>query len=208
MGTDGPWMRLAPAWVRDEGVRELPRRWARAPEPWEREHEGAEDTWALEDLPHTLGDLSAAAGVLARFAVLRLVLRAAARLESKTTLEEERRIVSGYVALPGAADAVERRALSTALRLAGPTPPSELCDALVDAAASASARGHESGACALARSAYTLGLERGWATQAARAARAMAAQAEAGGGQRSQRLWRRRAVVLERRARTRGPSQS
>lgn len=194
----GPWARMAPVWTRYEGVRELPRRWERELEPWEEEHRGAEDTTVLDDLPMTAGNLSEAAGVLTRFAVLRLVLRAAAQLERGATLEESRAATGHYVALPDAVGEAERQALATALRLASVDPPPQLYDALLDAATYATERGHDAGARALVRSAYDLALERDAFTQAGRAARMMATMARVGGGRRSYRRWRRRAAVLER----------
>lgn len=196
-----PWTRRAPAWPTDEGVREAPKRWVRDPDPWERDHQSPDDTAVLEDLILTLGNLPGAAGVLARYAALRLTLRAAAGLDRGPVLEEARLDAARYIALPGAAGEVERRALGTAIRLAGRHPPPEIADALVDAATAAARRGHDAGARALGRAAYGLALERDWPAQAARAAHAMADMAREDGSPRAHRRWRRRAAVLECRAR-------
>ena len=195
-----PWTRRAPVWPLDEGVRETPGRWDREPDPWERDHQGPDDTAVLEDLILTLGNLPGAAGVLARYAALRLTLRAAAGLDRGPVLEEARLDAARYIALPGAAGEAERRALGTAIRLASAHPPPEIVDALIAATLAAARRGHDAGARALGRAAYGLALERDWPAQAARAAHAMADMAREDGSPRAHRRWRRRAAVLECRA--------
>lgn len=150
---DGRWTRRPGSWTETVGVRETPRRWDRELEPWEREPSATLELVVLEDLPYTLGDLLAAAAVLARFATLRLVLSAPRVQRGDVEFEGERRAAERYVSLPGAAEPDERDALARAVRLAGRTPPPELCDALVDAARCARRRGHEAGALALGRAA-------------------------------------------------------
>lgn len=197
---ENPFGARRPVWARVVGAGELPRRWSRRPEPWEIEDEPFEGASVLGDLSLAAGDPREAAGVLARYAVLRLVLRAARGATEGRDLVEERAAALEYVDAQENVDGAERRALRAAVRLAGRSPGRVLAMALIGAGVAAARRGHPAGALALYRAGYHLGVERGWTAEAALAAAAIARLAERGGGYWAPRRWRRRAAVLARRA--------
>lgn len=189
----------APRWRRDEGARESSRRGVRQPEPWESCDEHYPGERVLGDLEGLDEDPASAIVVVARFAALQLVLRGAAGETGGGMLALERLAAAAYLARASALSARERRALTLVLDRASQRPTPELADALLAAGTAAEVRGHAAGAHSIYRESYRLSVERGWAAEGARAARAIAALAESAGGRRSARLWRRRAAVLERR---------
>jgi hypothetical protein len=190
----------APRWRRDEGARESSRGGVREPEPWESCDERSPGELVLADLEGLAEDPASAAVVVARFAALQLALRGAAGETGGGMLALERLAAAAYLARAAALSARERRALALVLDRASQRPTPDLADALLAAGTAAEGRGHGAGALALYRESYRLAVERGWAAEGARAARAMAALAESAGARYSPRLWRRRAAVLERRA--------
>lgn len=173
----------------------------RVPEPWEEESESFAGATVLEDLVFTAGDERETAGVLARYAALRLVLRATAGEAGGVDLMDERLAAARYMAVPGAIGVAERRALADVVMMASRLPARSIATRLVDAGKEAERRGAKRGAFALMRSAYALALSRGWTFEAARAAAAIARLAQAEEGVWSTRRWRRRAGLLARRAR-------
>lgn len=187
-----------PSVVREDRPRSARRN---VPEPWEEEAESYAGAKVLEDLVFVAGDVRETAGVLARFAALRLVLRAAAGEVGGVDLMDERTGTARYMAVPGALGSAERRALSDVVLMASRNPERAIATRLVDAGKEAQRRGAKRGAFALMRSAYALALSRGWTLEAARAAAAIAQLAEDEEGVRSTRRWRRRAGILARRAR-------
>jgi hypothetical protein len=155
---------------------------------------------ALADLDDVGRDQGAATRVLARFAVLQLVIQADAGVLAGEALSSDRQMALGYLADSSAFSAGERQALGSVLREASASPVPALPHALLAAGAAAELRGHGAGAWAYYRTAYQIAHAQGWAAEGAAAARAVAALAAAGGGTRSVRLWRRRAQASERRA--------
>ena len=101
-----------PSVVREDRPRSARRN---VPEPWEEEAESYAGAKVLEDLVFVAGDVRETAGVLARFAALRLVLRAAAGEVGGVDLMDERTGTARYMAVPGALGSAERRALDVVL---------------------------------------------------------------------------------------------
>ncbi|HLU24568.1 MAG TPA: hypothetical protein VKZ58_02495 [Longimicrobiales bacterium] len=190
---------VAPAWRQDASLPDVPRRWQRAPEPWERETEPFAGAMVLEDLPRCADDPEATRRLVARFAAVRLV-RHALEGGAGEPLAAERGVAWQYIIHAGPANDAERRALALVVRGARPDADPALAAALRIAARLAVAAGHAYGAHALYLLCYDLATHRGWHAAAARAALAIARLAERGGGNRSARRWRRRAAVLARRA--------
>jgi len=201
---DWPFGCRAPFWPRGGGVREPPRRWKRRPERWEEEGESFDGRTVLDDLVLCAGDRVAAARVVARYAAVRLVLRAAAGDARGPALDDERAAAWEFVVEVGPPGSRDREVLAAVVALAGPSPGPALATAMVAAGDAAWSVGEGGGAFALYRTAYRLGVERGWWAEAARAAAALAALAEEGGGHWSVKRWRRRSAVLARRAEARG----
>lgn len=194
MGPPAMW--LPPLWPRERRWGEPRRRWDARPERWLQETESFEGATVLDDLePLHRSDVSGATAIVARYAALRLVIRALDSVDP-ALLIEERIAAAEYLGGSEAFGLAERAALATMIALAGRFPRRELASALLHAGEAASLRGHGAGAFALARAAYRLALDRGWTAEAARAAGQVEALARAGGGRRSERLWRRRAAVL------------
>lgn len=192
-----------PAWRRDEGLRQPPRRWQRPRERWEREGEAYPGATVLEDLDALSPVGGELAGVIARFAAVRFVhmlLDDGDELPGGMVIMERLAAVA-YLNAPFAVGPTEHRALERVLRHAAREPTPDLASALCHAGQEATARKHEHGAFALFRTAYQLSLSRGWPSEAARAAAGIARLAAAGGGYWSERRWRRRANALGERAR-------
>jgi hypothetical protein len=190
----------APLWRREEGVRTLPRRWSRAPEPWEEETEAFPGAVALNDLARVVGDAAGTKRVLARYLVLRFVLERGATGRDGAMLRTERTAARRYVESAWSDGELERRALEAALRTGPGRARAGLCASLCVAGGAAALAGHDAGARALYRTGYRLALAGGWLAEAGEAALALADLAQAGGGRHSARLWRRRAAVLFRAA--------
>lgn len=192
-------MRRPGTWVSGE-ARGRPRTGHRdVPEPWEADTEPFEGATVLDDLESTVGDAQSAAIILARYAVLRFLLRAWARSNAHSW-SDERAAAILYLEGARAMQAGERSALRRVLTAARPWPEQDLAASLIEAAPHAATAGHTMGAFALLRAAYCISVERAWPAVASRAAEAIAALAAAGGGRRSVRLWRRRAAHHARRA--------
>ncbi|MBX6365614.1 MAG: hypothetical protein IRZ00_17230 [Gemmatimonadetes bacterium] len=190
-----------PRWRFEEDAeeRERPARRLRELEPWEDDNEMLDGADALEDLVQPGAGTAEAARMVARFATVRFALGATSGCIPEWLLDHERRAAAEYVLYPSATSR-EAAALAAVVRLAAPDPPREIAAHLCDAADAAAERTHEGGARSLYRAAYIIAVERGWSAEAARAAGGMERLAQLGGGRWSQRLWRRRGLVLRRRA--------
>ena len=170
---------IAPTWPHDAGLPDVPRRWARPPEPWERETEPYAGAMVLEDLPRCAGDSESTSRLVARFAAARLVRHALeSGGEAAALMAVERGVAWEYVARSGPAWDAERRALALIVRGARPDAGPALAAALCVAAHLAAAAGHPSGAHALYLLCYDLATRRAWHTAGARAALAIARLAE------------------------------
>src|SRR5690606_27794704 len=153
----------------------------------------------LEDLELCAGDAAETTLVLARYATLRLVLAALAGELRGAGLAAEREAAAEYLeAVPPRFG--ERRWLRALADLAGLKAPRAVCGVLIGAGREAGRLSHQASTFALYRAAYAIALRAGWSAEGARAATALAALAEAGGGHWSVKRWRRRARVLARRA--------
>lgn len=193
-------MRRPATWTRDDGpATPLTLRAPAEPEPWEREDEPFDGATVLDDLEGLEGAAPAAGAVVARYAVLRLVMRAA-DIARTGAMYEERAAAASYLEAGHAMDPIERAALRTVLRQLSVPPQRGLAAALLSAGARAAASEYPMGAFALLRTAYLMALEGGWWWEASDAANAISRLAHDGGGRRSERRWRRRAAVLHRRA--------
>lgn len=192
-----------PTWPRrNEGHSDGPRR------RWEREREPFEDgalpelypgSLAMEDMGVTDDDV-ATLRVLVRYTVLRLLLLSIAGVLRGKKLRAERRIALEHLALLPPYD-WERRSLERLAALCGETPEPELALAAATAAEAAAKRSQPMGAFALYRTAYELAVAESWWAEAAQMARGIAQLARLEEARYSIRLWRRRALILEKRAR-------
>lgn len=203
MGGYGEWPfgphKGGPRWRDEAVVTEQPARRLRELEPWEDLNEMIDGADALEDLLLAGADAADATRMVARFAAVRVALGAATGYIPESALDHERRAAAEYVLYPSATSR-EAAALAAVLRLAGASPPREIAARLCEAAGAAAEREHEGGARSLYRAGYVIAVERGWSAEAARAAGGMERLARLGGGRWSERLWRRRGLVLRRRA--------
>src|SRR5690606_25659768 len=196
--------RLGPAWPWGGREREAPR--PRRPlEPWEQEDEALDGRTVLEDLGLCAGAAAETTLVLARYAAVRLVLGALGGALAGRGPAAEREAALEYI------EAVaprygERRWLAAVADGAGRKAPRAVCGVLIGASREAVRLSHLASAFALCRAAYGVALRAGWSAEGARAAGALAAVAEAGGGRWSVKRWRRRARVLARRAAREGPA--
>ena len=195
--------RLGPVWPRGGRVQETTPRRRRPLEPWEQEDEAFDGRTVLEDLELCAGDVAETALVLARYATVRLLLGWLAGELRGAGLEAERAAAVEYVAAVPPQFA-ERRWLMALAEISGPRPPRVVCGVLIGASREAERLSHFASAFALCRASYVIALRAGWAAEGARAANAVAALAEAGGGRWSVKRWRRRARVLARRAAQQG----
>lgn len=192
-----------PNWPRREEpeARPEPRRWERSPEPWETPFgvEAYPGATVLEDIEEGVDDAPGTIRVLARYAVIRVLLLHAAGVLGGAKLRQERRIAMEHLALLPIGD-WERMALQRMTEQCRDTPAAQLLSSVCTAAEAAAKRGHFMGAFALYSAAYQLGLDGGAWDDAARAARGIARVARMDEAQYSARLWDRRGAVLERRA--------
>lgn len=180
--------------------RAAPERWRRAPEPWETPYgiERYPGATVLEDWELTEDDPAGTVRVLARYAVIRVVMLTEAGLLRGVKLLTERRIATEHLALLPAQD-WERMALRRVNDLCAETPPPSLPAAMLVAAEAAAKRGHVMSAFAFFRAAHHLAMvAQGW-DEAARAARGIARLARLDEAPYSTRLWEWRATILERR---------
>ncbi|HEX7089196.1 MAG TPA: hypothetical protein VF192_03615 [Longimicrobiales bacterium] len=191
--------RLPPVWPRGGGVQETAPRRRRLPEPWEQEDEAFDGRTVLEDLELCAGDASETALVLARYVTVRLLLGWLTGELRGAGLEAERAAAAEYLAAVPP-EFAERRWLAALAEVSGPRPPRVVCGVLIGASREAERLSHLASAFALCRASYVIALQAGWPAEGARAASAVAALAEAGGGRWSVKRWRRRARVLARRA--------
>jgi hypothetical protein len=178
-----------------------PERWRRPPEPWEipfgvERYPGAT---VLEDWELTGDDPAGTARVLARYAVIRVVLLSEAGLLRGAKLRTERSIATEHVALLPAED-WERMALRRVNELCSETPPPALASAMLVIAEAAAKRAHVMSAFAFCRTAYHLAMQACFWDDAARAARGIARLARLDEARYSTRLWEWRANVLAGRA--------
>lgn len=185
---------LAGTWPRSRGrAARVP---ARAPELWERRGEPYPGAVVLEDLPDAVGDVAATERIVARFAATRLVVLALRGGQAPAAMEEERTIARSYVELlaPGA----ERRALERLIALTAQRLGRALTRCAIEAGDRAAASGERAGAFWLHHIGYALATGAGWRSEALRAARRIERAARSAGAGRSERLWRRRVLALER----------
>lgn len=169
-------------------------------ELWERDEEPFEGARALDDLDRVGSDAREAAAVIARYAVLRVALRAEAGLAEWTLFDECAAAAEYLSAGDHSLPEEERMALADVLRQVMRRDTEALLAALMSAGACAARSHHAAGAFALYLAAYRIALSHAWSEAASRAARAVAVLAEDGGGRRAVRRWTRRANALERRA--------
>lgn len=188
---------LWPAWTGPGAGR--PKR-ARLPELWESgpESEDSAGQRVLADLSAD-GTTSDALVILARYLVLRIALVTGGRVADHLNIAAERTAARDYL---GALDpaAAEYRWLGGILDATRLKPGKALLSRLNAAAACAARAGHAHGAFGLYSASYEIAVRHGWHSDAARAARAIAATASRAGGLRSRSLWSRRARVHEARA--------
>jgi hypothetical protein len=192
-----------PSWPKRQRIPRTggPERWRRQPEPWETPYgvERYPGATVLEDWELTLEDRMSTARVLARYAVIRVVLLSEAGLLRGVKLFTERRIATEHLALLPADD-WERMTLRRVNDLCAETPPPGLPAAILVAAEAAAKRGHVMSAFAFFRTAHHLAMAaRAW-DEAGRAARNIARLARMDEARYSTRLWEWRATVLEGRA--------
>lgn len=169
-------------------------------DPWLPSKEPYAGAAALDDLAGAEGDPGATRRVLARYAAVRLVRRAATGLLDDEGLEYDRRVAVEYVAVVGPPSDAERRALARTIALAERTDAPALWAALTDAAELAEACGACRGAYVLRRTVFELASRASHSDRAEGAARAVARLAEANGASaQALQWWRGRAVGAVRR---------
>lgn len=191
-----------PPWPRrNDDDRFEPRRWQREPEPFE---DGAlpelyPGSLVMDDLVAE-SDAAATLRILARYTVVRLMLLTLSGSLAGRKLRVERRIALEHLGLLPAWD-WERRALERLAMLCRRAPAPELVDAATVAAEAAAKRSQVMGAFTIYRAAYELALSERWWGEAAQVARGIAQLARLEEAHYCIRLWRRRARVLDGRAR-------
>jgi hypothetical protein len=195
-----PWLREhTPGWPEhDEDGGSVHDRW-RPMEPFEAPadcdvYPGATALDDLEDAP----DGAECARILVRYTVLRVFLLSAAGWLTGPRLRTERRIALEHLMTLPAHD-WERRTLERLNSLCRETTTTALIAAAKAAAEAAAKRGHCMGAFAFYRAAFNLSRRRGWWAEAADVARCVSRLARLEEARYSERLWARRARVLERR---------
>jgi hypothetical protein len=190
-----PWPRRDP-----DDDRPGPRRWEREREPFEDDAiaELYPGSLVMEDLA-TSPDESATLRILGRYTVIRLLLLSAAGIIEGTSLRVERRVALEHLAMLPSHD-WERRSLERLARLCREAPGPDIADAVFVAAEASAKRGQPMGSFALYRAAYEMSCAHAWWSHAGRAARGIAHLARLEEARWSERLWDKRAAVLERRA--------
>lgn len=195
-----PWLREEqPAWPQPDDDRGSAHdRW-RAIEPFEAPSDA--DVYpgatALDDLENA-ADGAACARILVRYTVLRVFLLSTAGWLTGPRLRTERRIALEHLMTLPAHD-WERRTLERLNSLCRETTTPALIAAAKAAAEAAAKRGHCMGAFAFYRAAFNLSRRRGWWAEAADVARSVSRLAHLEEARYSERLWARRARVLDRR---------
>ena len=190
-----------PEWPRRKEPADQPsERESRAPEIWETPHgvESYPGSTVLEDWAVTEEDEVGTVRVLARYAVMRVLLLRDAGVLAGNKLRTERRIATEHLGLLPTQD-WERMALQRLNDLCKDPFPTQVLNAINVAAEAAAKRGHVMGAFSLYRAAYAMALERAVWDDAERGARGIARLARMDEAQYSARLWERRANVLEKR---------
>lgn len=186
-------------WPLDEIPPQSRRRRSETGELWERDVEPFEGARTLDDLDRIGDDARDAAAIVARYAVVRVALRAAAGL-AEWHVFEECAAAAEYLAGDHSLSEEERVALADVLRQVMRRNTEALVAALMEAGACAARGPHAAGAFSLYLSAYRVALSQAWSDAASQAAKAVAELAREGGGTRSVRRWTRRATALARRA--------
>lgn len=188
-----------PVWPFDDDEDLGSRRSRREPDVFElsSDREPYPGATALEDLVDDHDEIGCTR-ILARYTVLRVLLLSGAGWLSGARLREERRIALEHLALLPSHD-WERMVLERLNALCRETPAPAIVPAAALAAEAAAKRGHRLGAFALYRAAFELGRRRAWWAEAAAVARGVSRLARSQEAHRSERLWSRRARVLERR---------
>jgi hypothetical protein len=151
---------------------------------------------ALRDLDACRDDAESTGRVVARYLALRSALLTRNGAPSLGGGDEHAWAAEYVVELD---DDEERSALHAILEHASQPASTLLWAALETAASSAARSGHDAGAYALRRHAYTIGVEAGAWVEAARSARTLEAAARQSGERRKARLWAARARRLVRR---------
>lgn len=201
MGRPGRLRERRPPWPRRDGAdRPERQRWDRDREPFETG--GVPELYpgslVMEDLVESPDELSTLR-ILARYTVIRVLLLSAGRIIEGTKLRVERRVALEHLGMLPAHD-WERRALERLVRLCRPAPDPDIIGQALLAAEAAAKRNHPMGAFALYRAGYEISVAEAWWAAAAVAARGIARLARLEEARYSERLWEKRAGVLERRA--------
>lgn len=169
-----------------------------------RDPEPFEDAALCEPFPGAtvLADLAAPVQadatrlVLARYAVIRILLLAAAGRLRGPRLRREQRVAAAHLATLPSSD-WERHTLDRLAHACGERPDSATLDLARSCADSAAQRGHPMGAFALYRAVYEVALAREWWEEAACAAGGIQRLAELEQARRAERVWRWRTRVLQ-----------
>jgi hypothetical protein len=196
-----PWLREdAPSWPQPEGDRPpMYGRWRRAAEPFEMpgNTEMYPGATALDDLEAAV-DGAECARILARYTVLRVLMLSGAGWLTGARLRIEQRIALEHLTTLPTHD-WERRTLERLNGLCRETPTPALITAATAAAEAAAKRGHFLGAYAFYRAGFDLARRRAWWSLAAEVARSVSRLARLEEAPHSERLWARRARVIDRR---------
>ncbi|MEX1182718.1 MAG: hypothetical protein WEF86_05750 [Gemmatimonadota bacterium] len=195
-----------PQWLREQppewpGGDPLDRsgRWRREPDAFElsMSRELYPGATVMEDLAETDEEIDCSR-ILARYTVLRVLVLSGAGWLTGPRLRIERRVALEHLALLPQHD-WERHALERLCHLCRETPADTIVTAAAVAAEAAAKRGHVMGAFALYRAAYELARRRAWWAAGAAIARGVSRLARLEEARYSERLWARRARVLDRR---------
>ena len=153
----------------------------------------------MEDLVATDDD-TATLRVLARYTVARVLILCLSGQLTGTKLRMEKRITLEHLALLPDYD-WERRALERVIRACTDVPARAIIEVVTSAAEAAAKRSRIMGSFVFYRAAWELAVQNGWWPEGAQVARGIAQLARLEEARYSIRLWRRRAAVLDRRAR-------
>ena len=174
----------------------------------QREREPFEDNVLPELYPGSLvmedlvaaDDDAATLRVLVRYTVARLLIMSLSGALTGKKLRLEKRIALEHLALLPDYD-WERGALERVLSACTDVPGRGVVEVITRAAEAAAKRSRIMGAFVFYRAAWELAVKYGWWAEGAQVARGIAQLARLEEARYSVRLWRRRAAVLERRAR-------
>lgn len=175
-------------------------RWLAEPEPFEDRgiREPYPGATVMEDMSAS-EDGTSSLRVLARYTVIRVLILCALGRVRRPKLRAEQRVARQHLALLPRHD-WERHALERLLVACDELLEEPVVDAAVTAAEAAAKRGHVMGALGLYRAAYELARDRGWWTDAVRAAHGLEQLSRMNEARRSARTWRWRGRVMEARA--------